>query len=119
MAGSGAQSHASLSSAIARCSMAARSISVASSHSCFSFFFLMIRRPPRSTLFPYTTLFRSANLVGHRATQRVAEVGVAVRVEVVDGLDKDPRVHALRAILLRNVVAPSPQRLSEIGRAHV
>src|SRR5256885_16154710 len=29
------------------------------SHSFF-FFFLMIRRPPRSTLFPYTTLFRSA-----------------------------------------------------------
>src|SRR5256885_6463148 len=26
---------------------------------CFVFFFLMIRRPPRSTLFPYTTLFRS------------------------------------------------------------
>src|SRR3712207_9492096 len=28
--------------------------------SCLFFFFLMIRRPPRSTLFPYTTLFRSA-----------------------------------------------------------
>src|SRR2546429_7159881 len=27
------------------------------------FFFLMIRRPPRSTLFPYTTLFRSRNPV--------------------------------------------------------
>src|SRR5471030_3482338 len=27
--------------------------------SCAFFFFLMIRRPPRSTLFPYTTLFRS------------------------------------------------------------
>src|SRR5690348_18356548 len=27
--------------------------------SLFLFFFLMIRRPPRSTLFPYTTLFRS------------------------------------------------------------
>src|SRR6266581_7733103 len=26
----------------------------------FCFFFLMIRRPPRSTLFPYTTLFQSA-----------------------------------------------------------
>src|SRR5688572_31742536 len=26
------------------------------------FFFLTIRRPPRSTLFPYTTLFRSANV---------------------------------------------------------
>src|SRR5437588_2616760 len=44
-----------------------------SSHSCFwslttfststvFFFFLMIRRPPRSTLFPYTTLFRSGRL---------------------------------------------------------
>src|SRR5260370_1176153 len=28
-------------------------------HSSSLFFFLMIRRPPRSTLFPYTTLFRS------------------------------------------------------------
>src|SRR3712207_7735496 len=32
---------------------------------CFvEFFFLMIRRPPRSTLFPYTTLFRSTGSVG-------------------------------------------------------
>src|SRR3712207_7252140 len=30
-------------------------------------FFLMIRRPPRSTLFPYTTLFRSADCVADRA----------------------------------------------------
>src|SRR5258705_488039 len=29
-----------------------------------SFFFLMIRRPPRSTLFPYTTLFRSTVVAG-------------------------------------------------------
>src|SRR2546427_6196347 len=29
-----------------------------------SFFFLMIRRPPRSTLFPYTTLFRSRAQAG-------------------------------------------------------
>src|SRR5256885_17235960 len=29
---------------------------------CF-FFFLMIRRPPRSTLFPYTTLFRSPAII--------------------------------------------------------
>src|SRR6266536_5917042 len=33
--------------------------------SCF--FFLMIRRPPRSTLFPYTTLFRSPRGNGSRA----------------------------------------------------
>src|SRR5436190_14635375 len=30
------------------------------SHASLLFFFLMIRRPPRSTLFPYTTLFRSS-----------------------------------------------------------
>src|SRR2546430_6926706 len=35
-------------------------LSLESATSLFSFFFfLMIRRPPRSTLFPYTTLFRS------------------------------------------------------------
>src|SRR5204863_9196630 len=30
------------------------------------FFFLMIRRPPRSTLFPYTTLFRSRHVYGEQ-----------------------------------------------------
>src|SRR5215217_9289134 len=30
-------------------------------HTLILFFFLMIRRPPRSTLFPYTTLFRSGS----------------------------------------------------------
>src|SRR2546425_2781083 len=35
----------------------------------------MIRRPPRSTLFPYTTLFRSD--VARGRTQRVATVGIA------------------------------------------
>src|SRR5712691_12147435 len=32
----------------------------------FFFFFLMIRRPPRSTLFPYTTLFRSLGDLAQR-----------------------------------------------------
>src|SRR5258708_38454717 len=35
------------------------SFHTSSSFLSLSFFFLMIRRPPRSTLFPYTTLFRS------------------------------------------------------------
>src|SRR5438445_10138146 len=35
------------------------------------FFFVMIRRPPRSTLFPYTTLFRSSHVDGEcRGTHR-------------------------------------------------
>src|SRR5215510_15814439 len=35
-----------------------------------AFFFLMIRRPPRSTLFPYTTLFRSAPRLARRADRQ-------------------------------------------------
>src|SRR6266508_2801744 len=43
--------------------------SVQNRHNVFTdcFFFLMIRRPPRSTLFPYTTLFRSES--GHQSRQ--------------------------------------------------
>src|SRR3712207_6923222 len=40
----------------------------------FSLFFLMIRRPPRSTLFPYTTLFRSCT--GLRAPNVTVSVAV-------------------------------------------
>src|SRR5256885_12609673 len=40
---------------------------------CSFFFFLMIRRPPRSTLFPYTTLFRSARGVGDQRADRRAD----------------------------------------------
>src|SRR3982751_7074587 len=38
----------------------------------FFFFFLMIRRPPRSTLFPYTTLFRSDCPAARRTAGRCA-----------------------------------------------
>src|SRR5256885_6845887 len=39
---------------------------------CGGFFFLMIRRPPRSTLFPYTPLFRSHALADHGVGSRRA-----------------------------------------------
>src|SRR5436853_979464 len=43
---------------------------------CLFFFFLMIRRPPRSTLFPYTTLFRSFGLpVGGDTTATAGAAG--------------------------------------------
>src|SRR3712207_9384170 len=53
------------------------------------FFFLMIRRPPRSTLFPYTTLFRSE--VGAAGGDRLEVLADAVEdlrdgVRVVDDL---------------------------------
>src|SRR2546426_5042899 len=44
---------------------------------CTFFFFLMIRRPPRSTLFPYTTLFRSQQCQGDR--HQVEEIVVTGR----------------------------------------
>src|SRR5258708_14377853 len=51
----------------------------------FLFFFLMIRRPPRSTLFPYTTLFRSISLQGFQFRVRFAD---DVRFRLHAGLQK-------------------------------
>src|SRR5216684_6843578 len=46
----------------------------------FLFFFLMIRRPPRSTLFPYTTLFRSRREPSPSGTQLTIPVVTAGRL---------------------------------------
>src|SRR2546430_10950241 len=46
------------------------------------FFFLMIRRPPRSTLFPYTTLFRSPHRL-QRDDLEVLEGKLAARLRLV------------------------------------
>src|SRR5438034_9382381 len=43
------------------------------------FFFLMIRRPPRSTLFPYTTLFRSEDVKGIKPVANTARNEVTQR----------------------------------------
>src|SRR5204862_5993971 len=51
----------------------------------FCFFFLLIRRPPRSTLFPYTTLFRSRRVGGDHAGDR-REQNAAGVVPALDGL---------------------------------
>src|SRR3712207_7928041 len=71
------------------------------------FFFLMIRRPPRSTLFPYTTLFRSelgaAHLDGTDADRQRVAVDDALVVGQVDpqgvevALSRPPRVHVSRS----------------------
>src|SRR2546425_4276766 len=51
------------------------------------FFFLMIRRPPRSTLFPYSTLFRS-NLVG---AQNFANLTFGIPAQAAFGKHVRPR----------------------------
>src|SRR5262249_57185826 len=71
-------------------------------HRFSSFFFLMIRRPPRSTLFPYTTLFRSsfggsgADELAHAIREKLQElnhnrivalIGLAIYERNVDVLD--------------------------------
>src|SRR3712207_8139822 len=56
-------------------------------------FFLMIRRPPRSTLFPYTTLFRSA-------------------VMLREPVSADLAARALEAGFIVNAVAPDALRLA-------
>src|SRR3712207_8791601 len=70
-------------------------------HVFIFFFFLMIRRPPRSTLFPYTTLFRSPALQRPRRP-RTARVGLRFRRSSL-------RAQALDARRLR----PATRRRSE------
>src|SRR3712207_9526276 len=70
------------------------------------FFFLMIRRPPRSTLFPYTTLFRSrrSRQAGGAHGQDVGQVvgdqaeRVALVVAGVDAAVPRPAVEARRLV---------------------
>src|SRR2546422_9875378 len=71
----------------------------------------MIRRPPRSTLFPYTTLFRS--LVEHE--ERV--VGARVLDVLDDATREGPDVRAAVAADLR-LVADTPQRQAHELAAH-
>src|SRR3989442_1758278 len=82
------------------------------------FFFLMIRRPPRSTLFPYTTLFRSVISnsrrrivhLSHRhrdERRRALRIGSTVRGAVI----ADPVGVRVRPVVVRS--------RREIGRAHV
>src|SRR3712207_8809120 len=57
-------------------------------------FFLMIRRPPRSTLFPYTTLFRST-------AARVAVVGQTVADNLFGGADPVGQTIRVRNLAFR------------------
>src|SRR5699024_11770072 len=61
------------------------------SYPYFSFFLLMIRRPPRSTLFPYTTLFRSRQLnpfAGLRRPVAAARLPLLQQAQLVQARDR-------------------------------
>src|SRR5438874_3826218 len=65
----------------------------------------MIRRPPRSTLFPYTTLFRSA--------QRVAEKDESENREAKEERRKEKHVWVLAQVSLRDRQLQAPGDRSE------
>src|SRR3989442_2115713 len=85
----------------------------------------MIRRPPRSTLFPYTTLFRSPGLEQHlaalqRALHRAAEVGELRSEEHTSELQSRP--HLVCRLLLekkKKHYRSSPVRYSSLDSLHV
>src|SRR2546430_17522459 len=87
---------------------------------CTSFFFLMIRRPPRSTLFPYTTLFRSrheprrSSLDAKRDRQTIEEPGEPGHDRFRQRQARIPEVRVVPVV----AVLPADAR-EEIGRAHV
>src|SRR3712207_8528431 len=77
----------------------------------FIFFFLMIRRPPRSTLFPYTTLFRSVREELHREVGRVDRL-VLERAED-RGLRRRQEELAFLRVRVREVVDVVVERSEE------
>src|SRR3712207_8433796 len=70
-----------------------------SNHLLF-FFFLMIRRPPRSTLFPYTTLFRSRRAGATAPRLRAAQAEAARRGPRVVREERPRRRRHARSLLL-------------------
>src|SRR5260370_42666628 len=85
------------------------------------FFFLMIRRPPRSTLFPYTTLFRSPQSNGDafdRLRQAVTDLpeGHAAAPWKTAQSGLTPFRHLVRIAVNHDGYG---SRLVQIGRAHV
>src|SRR3712207_9437567 len=81
-------------------------------YSYATFFFLMIRRPPRSTLFPYTTLFRSQHARAQARPGRVVVVRRADQLHVQAALGRQvPRRHPSRR--RGGEVQPDPRPRSE------
>src|SRR5258708_29765723 len=83
-------------------------------------FFLMIRRPPRSTLFPYTTLFRSLVLIENEGNGRMSthvpplHIALMGIEKVVERLEDVPPLLALlcRSATGQTITDPKSTRLN-------
>src|SRR3712207_8734459 len=85
------------------------------------FFFLMIRRPPRSTLFPYTTLFRS----GEDVSRAFPDLVEALDFEgALDGellILREGRVQSFNVLqqrLNRKSVTPKDRKSTRLNSSH-
>ena len=98
----------------------------------FLFFFLMIRRPPRSTLFPYTTLFRSDSLLSSKYNTVVCELCIAWYAPDIcvtynhysfiiynQNQNDFNKNHCFKARYLFLLIKFRLWQLKKIGRAHV
>src|SRR3712207_6854770 len=77
----------------------------------------MIRRPPRSTLFPYTTLFRSAPVLRDEARRNTAPVDVHVESSAIDlavAQTFTPLIEQVTGTLNANLHLRSEEHTSEL-----
>src|SRR5260221_13236767 len=86
-------------------------------HQYLLFFFLMIRRPPRSTLFPYTTLFRSLDwLTGLCLLFRSPCACAALLMRASNFVFQEFSMTGHKTLKMGLIAAAL---IAEIGRAHV
>src|SRR3989442_11588998 len=83
------------------------------------FFFLMIRRPPRSTLFPYTTLFRSISRRGGVRDQRLTGVRAMVFLRHARGLHASSPPHALQPARRGHPAVERDRKSTRLNSSHV
>src|SRR5438874_5929388 len=79
----------------------------------------MLRRPPRSTLFPYTTLFRSKNAAApqrHQAYQRGQRIAVE---RTVEQRRRGPRVRRRQFPLLGEKMRQADRKSTRLNSSHV
>src|SRR5690349_23325599 len=76
----------------------------------FLFFFLSFPPPPRSTLFPYTTLFRSILIVARRDAEGFLEAPLQV---------ERARAHGAGQLLERHALAAADRKSTRLNSSHV
>src|SRR5947209_9325466 len=75
------------------------------------FFFLILRRPPRSTLFPYTTLFRSLDVEVERAVVSAVGRGLVERHDV-------GKRHAPKVVEAYDYIAQDRRQIARRSEEH-